>query len=561
MNYVIFLFRLLKYFLSLLMVPLFIWGSVCEARNHLSDIRYWSSPTFTRIVLDLKSEPRFDSFSLVKPDRLVVDLKNFDGQVPKKLLTINDGIVKKIRASQKSKGTIRIVVDLAKKSDHKIFPLKKISTKLPRLVIDITRPDLEEADRFQREETRKRKKKGNYIVVIDPGHGGEDPGAVGKKKTKEKDIVFAIAKKLAWKLNHKKGVKAYLTRKGDYFISLKKRIEITKQYGADLFISIHADSSFSKKVYGSSVYCLSFKGASSNTAKMVAAKENASDFIGGVPLDHQNHDLNAIIFDLVQTHNLNSSLHFAGLTLKEISKVNKLHTKRPHQAGFAVLTAPDIPSILIETDFISNPRREKRMKTAWFQNEFANRIAIATSQFLFLGKQDPRKQRSVKPRSIYHVVKRGETLSSIAIKYNTTVHDLRRLNGMSAKSTLRAGKKLKVIPGEKAKDRRPKLRYHVVKRGETLSSIAIKYNTTVHDLRRLNGMSAKSTLRAGKKLKVIPGEKAKDRRPKLRYHVVKRGETLSSIAKKYQTTVNRLCKLNGMSTKSTLRAGKKLRVL
>jgi N-acetylmuramoyl-L-alanine amidase len=221
---------------------------------------------------------------------------------------------------------------------------------------------------------------------------------------------------------------------------LRKRIEIAKQYGADLFISIHADSSFSKKTYGTSVYCLSFKGASSNAAQMAAKRENISDFIGGVPLDQQNNDLNVIIFDLVQTHSLNSSLQFAGLTLREVSKINRLHTKKPQQAEFAVLRAPDIPSILIETDFISNPRREKRMKTQWFKNEFANRVTVAVGKFL-----PGKKEKYKKPSYKYHVVKKGETLSSIALKYNTTVRQLRRLNGMSVKSTLRYGKKLRIL--------------------------------------------------------------------------------------------------------------------
>ena len=215
---------------------------------------------------------------------------------------------------------------------------------------------------------------------------------------------------------------------------------IAKQYGADLFISIHADSSFSRKARGASVYCLSLKGASSNAAKIAAAKENASDYIGGVPLDHKNGDLNAIIFDLVQTHNLNSSLKLAGLVLREISKINMLHTKKPQQAEFLVLKSPDIPSVLIETDFISNSKREKRLKSAWVQDAFARSITKAISGFLSLDRRSP-PVRHVK----YHMVRRGETLSSIAKTYKTTVRKLRNLNGMSARTTLKYGKKLRVL--------------------------------------------------------------------------------------------------------------------
>jgi N-acetylmuramoyl-L-alanine amidase len=168
--------------------------------------------------------------------------------------------------------------------------------------------------------------------------------------------------------------------------------------------------------------------------------ENASDFIGGVPLDHQNSDLNAIIIDLVQTHNLNSSLKFAGLTINEISKINMLHTEKPQQAKFAVLKAPDVPSILIEIDFISNPAREKKMKTRLFQDAFACNIVNAAQKFLSATKGEP-----LKPKSIYHYVKKGETLSSIAKQYKTSVNTLRKLNGMSTKSVLRYGDKIRVL--------------------------------------------------------------------------------------------------------------------
>ena len=537
---------------------------ICHALNRVSDIRYWSAPTFTRVVLDLTSEARYSSFSLDKPDRLVVDLKGFDRHVPRKEIHLQDKIIKKIRVSYKGKGTVRVVIDLAKKSHHKIFPLKKFGKKPPRLVFDITRPDLEKADRNKRETTRKQKKPGDFIVVVDPGHGGEDPGAVSKKGTKEKDIVFSIAKKLVWKLNPKAGIKAYLTRTGDYFIPLQKRIDIADQYGADLFISIHADSSFSPKVAGSSVYCLSFKGASSNTARMAASKENASDFIGGVSLDHYNKDLNTIIFDLVQTHSLNESLTLAGLVLGEISKINKLHTKKPQQANFVVLRSADIPSVLIETDFISNAGREKRMKTQWFQNQFTNKIAAAVVTFLSGEKRSPKRSNASESGPVYHRVRRGETLSGIAQKYNTTTGSLRRLNNMKSKSVLVAGKRLKVMPGRKepARQKKQEVVYHRVRRGETLSGIAQKYNTTTGSLRRLNSMRSKSVLVAGKRLKVMPGRKepARQKKQEVVYHRVRRGETLSGIAQKYNTSISSLRRLNSMRSKSVLVAGKRLKV-
>ena len=192
-----------------------------EAKNHLSDIRYWSSPTTTRLVLDLKDEATSDSFFLKDPDRLVVEMTGFDGSMPKDLLNIHDGIVKKVRALQDKEGKVRLIIDLEKPSAHKIFPLKQIDDKPPRLVIDITRLDLEAADKVKREETRKQKKSGDYIIVVDPGHGGEDPGAISAKGTQEKALVLEIGKQLVLQLSNVPGVKAYLTRKTDYFIPAK----------------------------------------------------------------------------------------------------------------------------------------------------------------------------------------------------------------------------------------------------------------------------------------------------------------------------------------------------
>jgi len=533
------------------------------AANRLYDLRHWTAPAYTRIVLDLKHSAEYSSFVLTDPPRLVIDLKNIDPHIPKNFAEINDGIVKTIRLAKKSKNVVRIVIDLKKSSDHKVFPLKKVSNKRPRLVIDITRTDLEKSHRKKRAATKNLKKKGNYIVVVDAGHGGEDPGAVNRKGLKEKDIVLKIAKNTARRLNRKSGIKAYLTRKGDYFIPLRKRIMIAKEYGADIFISIHADSSFSTKAYGTSVYCLSFKGASSNTARMAARKENASDFVGGVPLDHKNSSLNSIIFDLVQTHSLNSSLNLAKIMLKKISRINRLHKKTPPQANFAVLRAPDIPSILIETDFISNPKRAKNMRTRWFQDEFSKCITSGVVQFISGTNLQPSGiktpvLRKAKTAPDFHRVKRGETLSGIAEKHKMSVKDLRRLNRMSARTTLKTGAKLKIKPGEKIKTKAV-TGYHTVKRGETLSGIAEKYKMSVKDLRNLNRMSARATLKTGAKLKIKPGKKIKTKTV-TGYYTVKKGETLSGIAERYKMSVKNLRSLNRMSARTTLKTGAKLKI-
>jgi N-acetylmuramoyl-L-alanine amidase len=239
------------------------------------------------------------------------------------------------------------------------------------------------------------------------------------------------------------------------------RTRIAREYGADLLVSIHADSNFSTELQGTSVYCLSLKGASDNTAEMLAQKENASDSIGGVPLDLDNNDLNAIIIDLVQTHTFNSSIRCADILLKEVSQVNAVLRERPQHAGFKVLRDPDIPSMLIETDFLSNPIKEKQLRSEGFQNRLADAIAAAIMRYLSEAKpllvpeRVPVKAvtststaRQDRKLAQYHTVKKGETFDSIAQRYNTTADMLSRLNGLSSESTVAAGKRLKVKPGK-----------------------------------------------------------------------------------------------------------------
>ena len=435
----------------------FLQNSVCAATNELTAIRSWSSPTSTRIVLDIKQRATYQTPAPPKPELLIIDLIDFFGAVPVSAVPLNDGIVKTVKASRVDRRTIRITIELEKPAASKIFQMERYLDMPPRLAIDFIRQDLERADQMYREETRKLKKKEMRIVVLDPGHGGDDPGAISPNGIREKNIVLSVARKIVRKLNKKPGVKAYLTRTGDYFIPLSTRTRIAREYGADLFVSIHADSNFSKELQGTSVYCLSLKGASDNTAEMLAQKENASDSIGGVPLDHNNDDLNAIIIDLVQTHTFNSSMLCADILLKEVSKVNAVLRDRPQHAGFKVLRDPDIPSMLIETDFLSNPIKEKQLRSEGFQNRLADAIAAAIMGYLSEAKPLPAPDRSlVKAAAVkntaqqakktpqYHTVKKGETLDSIAQRYNTTADRLCKLNGISPEIKLLAGKKLKI---------------------------------------------------------------------------------------------------------------------
>jgi len=261
-------------------------------------------------------------------------------------------------------------------------------------------------------------------------------------------VVLSLAKKLQSFINKKKGFKAFLTREGDYFVSLEKRVEISREYNADLFISLHTDANFSKKVRGASVYCLSVKGASDETAKLLAERENASDFIGGVSYA-SNKDLDSILIDLVQTQTINDSLRFGGMTLNAMKKFHRIKFEQPKQAGFKVLKATEIPSILIETGFISNRDDEKLLRNKAFQQKLAR--ALSTISFDFVSMLAKRNGVIVAGKTgtgdnkTVHLVKPQETLWQIARDYNTTVEELVKLNKIKRIDRIKTGKKL-VIP-------------------------------------------------------------------------------------------------------------------
>lgn len=372
---------------------LFLHKNLPALANELTAIRYWSSPTSTRIVLDIKQRATYQVAAQPKPELLAIDLVDFSGPIPTKGFTINDGIVKTVTAHRTNSRTIRLTIELVKPAAYKIFQMERYLEMPHRLAIDFIRKDLEQADQLRRETTRKLKKKETRIVILDPGHGGDDPGAISPKGIREKDVVLAIARRIARTLNRKPGIKAYLTRTGDYYIPLDTRTKIAREYGADLFVSIHADSNPHPELQGTSVYCLSLKGASDTTAELLAQKENAADFIGGVPLDQHNTDLNAIIIDLLQTHTFNASVRCADIVLREVARVNTLLREQPQHAAFKVLRVPDIPSLLIETDFLSNPRKEKQLRSEAFQNRLAGAIAAALVRYVSEVKPVPSSDR------------------------------------------------------------------------------------------------------------------------------------------------------------------------
>ncbi|MCK4707838.1 MAG: N-acetylmuramoyl-L-alanine amidase [Gammaproteobacteria bacterium] len=332
-----------------------------------------SNSDHTRIVFDLSGQVDHSLFSLASPNRIVIDLKG----VRKSAALVSDEhqtkLLQGIRSAVRDNDDLRIVLDLSTKVRPRSFILQPDNQQGHRLVIDMHATKLSPTPIKTSQQQRHQKKK-QLVIAIDPGHGGKDPGAVGRKGTKEKDITLAVAKKLKQMINRTPGFKAILTRDSDRYVVLRHRVKKARKHQADLFVSIHADAFKSPRVEGASVYALSLNGASSEAARWIAEKENASDLIGGISLDDKDDLIASVLLDLSQTATIQDSLEFGSDVLKHLGKVGKLNKKSVQQAGFAVLKAPDMPSILIETAFISNPKEERRLKSPKHQHKIAKAI-------------------------------------------------------------------------------------------------------------------------------------------------------------------------------------------
>ena len=332
-----------------------------------------TNPDHTRVVFDLSDNIAHDLFTLSDPNRVVIDLKDVRKSAALVSSSNETDLLKSIRSAVRQSDDLRIVLDLKSKVRPRSFMLQPDSNNGYRLVVDMHATQLSPTPIKTSREKREEKKK-QVVIAIDPGHGGRDPGAVGRNGTKEKDVTLAMGKKLAKIINNTPGYKAVLTRNSDQYIVLRKRVEKARSHQADLFVSLHADAYKSPRVEGASVYALSLNGASSEAARWIAEKENASDLIGGISLDDKDDLIASVLLDLSQTATIQDSLELGSEILNHLGKVGKLNKEHVQQAGFAVLKAPDMPSILIETAFISNPREERRLKSSKHQRKIANAI-------------------------------------------------------------------------------------------------------------------------------------------------------------------------------------------
>ncbi|MGB2119024.1 MAG: N-acetylmuramoyl-L-alanine amidase [Porticoccaceae bacterium] len=422
-----------------MLLPSAIWAADIES------VRLWRAPDSTRLVLDLSTAAEHNLFALQNPNRLVIDLSDSQLKTQFDKLDLANTPISGIRVAVRNKTDVRVVLDLKTTVSPKSFSLKANEQYSDRLVIDLF--DKKRVVSRSVEEVVKKKNR-KIIIAIDAGHGGEDPGALGPRKVREKVVVFQIAKRIEKLFDSNPNFQGELVRSGDYYLAHRKRSQLAREKQADFFISIHADAFTDPQAHGASVYALSTKGATSEAARYLASKENRADLIGGasnLSLDNKDDVLAGVLLDLSMTATLSSSLEAGKYVLKNMGSVARLHKKQVEQAGFLVLKSPDLPSLLIETGFISNPKEARQLSSAKYQQRMADAIYDGLVQFY---SENPpvgtllAKNGNAVARS--YIIARGDTLSEIAVRHNTSVRKILRYNKMSS-STIRVGQRI-LIP-------------------------------------------------------------------------------------------------------------------
>jgi N-acetylmuramoyl-L-alanine amidase len=479
-------------------------GTALGLSTNVDGVRLWRAPDHTRVVFDLSGTVDHKIFQLNQPARLVIDITNADNKASLSSVDLTKTSIKRIRSAVRNQNDLRFVFDLNAPIKPRSFFLKRHAGKPPRLVVDLYDQNSvteKTIDKVAQEASVSLKR--DILIVIDAGHGGEDPGAIGPKRVREKNVVLDIAKQLANQVNATKGYTAKLTRTGDYYIPLRKRRDFARKHRADLFVSIHADAFKTPSAKGASVFALSRRGATSETARFLAKKENDADLIGGVgdvSLKDKDTVLRGVLLDLSMTATLNASLDAGHQVLKSMGSIAHLHKHNVEQAGFLVLKSPDVPSILVETGFISNPKEAKRLSTKAYRQKMAGSIFKGVRGYF--EKNPPagtyvawKKNGGLDNDLSRYKVTRGDNLSSIANRFGLSVDQLQKINGLSS-STIRIGQVLKL------KEETKKSIVHKVASGETLSEIALRYSSSVAAIRKKNKLNG-NAIRIGQTL-VIP---------------------------------------------------------
>ncbi len=533
--------------------------------NSLKSLRVWPSPEETRVVIDLKSEADFSYFTLSSPSRLVVDLKHTNLATKLPVVVKDSPVLSKIRkSSPPDKNTYRLVFELKKSSTAELFKLSPTPGGQygHRLVIDLPHGAASKGTTTSKpskptvsKNINQVKRQKDILIVIDPGHGGEDPGSIGPSRKYEKNATLSISRKLAAQLNAVPGIKTRMTRNADYFVNLNRRVAIARENEAHLFISIHADAFTTPQPRGGSVFVLNTRRANTEISRWIENKEKQSELLGGSGaaftgnIDDKN--VNQTLLDLQFSHSQKEGYKLATTILSEMGKVAKLHNSKPINTSLAVLRSPQIPSVLVETGFISNPTEEKLLFQRSHQDKLARAVTKAVVKYL---KANPPEgiilsnATSSTGSVSQHKVSRGESLSVIASKYGTSTQTLMKFNNLKS-SSLAIGQVLKIPSSASGSSSssavKTKTITHTVKSGEYLGKIASRYKVSVADIKRENRLKSE-TVRVGQKLRITV--EVKD--VPLRKHKVARGDYLGKIASKYGVSVNSIRQANKLRSDS-----------
>lgn len=502
-------------FVLTVLVSVFFSANCCRALE-IMNYRYWTAPDHTRIVLDVNGKPDYKIRE--SEDKLVLSLpdSSINNNI-KSRIVLNQPGIKKIHFQHVNEKDVRIDFFLDKHQKIEVFKLRKFQDKPDRIVVDILFEEVQKEEKLKPKASARKKKK---VIVIDPGHGGDDPGAIGKKGSYEKNIVLAISREIRDIINTMPGYRAVLTRDGDYYVSFSKRLQKARDLQASLFISIHADAARSREAKGSSVYCLSTGAASNEAAKLLAHNENLSDIFGGETDIEGSNESNPIIMNMFQTNTINLSKIYAEILIKHLDTINCLKYGIVQEAPFRVLKLPDIPAVLIETAYISNPHEEKLLKKNDFQKSLATAISSSLQDY-FTDTEGTVIAADDEINVTRHKIKKGDTLFTIAGKYKTHVSVLLKLNNIKLDDTLLIGQDI-MVPADKpaiadkhegtkkklpekadkpAKREKP-AKYYTVKKGETLFIVAQKHSTTLQELLKINNMKMTDPLLFGQKIKI-----------------------------------------------------------
>lgn len=399
-------------------------------------VRSWAGPEHTRVVFDLTEPVEHRLFTLDDPARVVVDMESTRLGEGEASGLSDSQVLKNVRTGRRSDGVLRVVFDLAREVNPKSFVVPPNEEYGHRLVVDLEKPR-------DKQEPVKTVPQGRdeLVVAIDAGHGGEDPGAIGPRGTHEKDIVMATARKLDAIIDKRDDMRGELIREGDYYIGLRERTRKAHKLGADMFVSLHADAFRDHSVRGSSVYVLSESGASSEMAELLAESENEADRIAGVSLEDREDDVRSVLVDLSRRATIESSAGLARSLLGELGDAGRVHSDDVERAAFAVLKSLDMPSVLVELAFISNPVEEQRLRTDDYQWQLAR--AIRRGLVSYADNRMSTLQIASGEAYREYTVERGDTLSGIARRHRVSVARLRELNDLQG-STIRVGRKLRI---------------------------------------------------------------------------------------------------------------------